>query len=203
MTDAPATIATPADISRANIAKQSADATAQLAQMTKDYQSSAGARVEQLRAQLAALDADGHFLGAELVSHGARSQRSALQSQLAAAEAEAATEIQQAFSPVQRVDLAIEGKVDLLGIETTVNDQIPARDFTAAVQDDLQLGLREDLVRTFHATGKTDDPMGHVAAQSTMTPGCSKAWPLATIVALNLGGSFCRSSGRLNQNIFC
>src|SRR5215467_3704760 len=137
MTDAPATIASPADVQRAAISKASADATAQLAQMTKDYQSSAGARVEQLRSQLAALDADRHFLGAELVSHGARSQRSALMSQLAAAEAEAATEIQQAFSPAQRVDLAIEGKVDLHGIEVTTNDEIPARDFMAAVQDDL------------------------------------------------------------------
>ena len=33
------------------------------------------------------------------------------------------------------------------------------------MQDDLALGVREDLVRTFHSTGKTDDPMGHVAAQ--------------------------------------
>src|SRR5262245_26677459 len=99
MTDAPATIASPADLQRAAISKASADATAQLAQMKADYESSAGARVETLRAQLAALDADGHFLGAEIVSHNARSQRSALMSQLATAESEAATEIQEAFSP--------------------------------------------------------------------------------------------------------
>jgi len=122
----------PADAARARIAKESADATAQLQQMASDYQKSAGARVEQLRSQLAALDADGHFLGQELVSHGARSQRSALQAQLAAAEAEAANEVQQAFSEAQRVENALNGVTDLAGIETTVNDQIPARDFTAA-----------------------------------------------------------------------
>src|SRR5262245_65480605 len=113
MTDAPATIASPADLQRAALAKQSADATAQLQQMTKDYQSSAGARVEQLRSQLAALDADGHFLGQELVSHGARSRRSALQSQLPAVEAEAATAIQEAFSEERRVELALNGQVDI------------------------------------------------------------------------------------------
>src|SRR5262249_51294178 len=119
----------------------------------------------QLRSQLAALDADGHFLGQELVSHGARSRRSALQSQLAAAEAEAATENQEAFNPAQRGDLAVEGKVELPGIGTTGNDPIPPRDFTAAIQDDLQLGVHPELVKSFHATGKSPDPMGHISGQ--------------------------------------
>jgi len=153
---------TNADRDRAAIEKSAADATAQLEQMSKDYKSSAGYRAEQLRAQLEALDADGHFLGQELVSHGARSQRSALTSQLAKAEAEAATEIKEAFSPEARVDNAMAGKVDHHGIETTVNDQIPAMDFTAEVQADLALGIRPELVREFHATGKSGLKFGHV-----------------------------------------
>src|SRR5262245_61524145 len=59
----------------------------------------------------------------------------------------------------------MNGQVDHLGIETTVNDQIPARDFTAAIQDDLALGVSPDLVETFHKTGKSNDPMGHVAVR--------------------------------------
>jgi hypothetical protein len=81
---------TRADMDRAARTKQSADAIAQLAQMTKDFRASAGSRVEQIRAVLAALDADGHFLDQELVSHGARSP--------------AATEIREAFSEAQRDD---------------------------------------------------------------------------------------------------
>ena len=33
------------------------------------------------------------------------------------------------------------------------------------MQDDLQLGVDPELVRSFHATGKSPDPMGHVAGQ--------------------------------------
>jgi hypothetical protein len=50
MTDA--TIASPADLNRANIAKTAADATAQLAQMAKDFQSSPDYRVEQLEREI-------------------------------------------------------------------------------------------------------------------------------------------------------
>jgi len=35
----------------------------------------------------------------------------------------------------------------------------------AAMQDDLALGIRPELVRSFHATGKTDDRLGHITAQ--------------------------------------
>jgi hypothetical protein len=61
------------------------------------------------------------------------------------------------------------GVVDRLEIETTVgqpdNPQLPAHDFADALQSDLELGIHPDLVRSFHATGKSGDPTGHVAAQ--------------------------------------
>jgi chromosome segregation ATPase len=127
MTDA-ATIPSRADMDRAAIEKTAADATAQLAQMARDFKSSPRSRVEQLLAQLEALEADLHFLNRELVgSHAAQSHRSALQSQLAVAEAEAATEIREAFSEAQRVENAMNGVVDHVGIETTIDGQIPAR----------------------------------------------------------------------------
>jgi len=162
---APVTPMTRADFQRVEIQKRADDASATLAQMTKDYQESAGYRAEQLRTQLEALDADGHFLGQELVNPGARSHRASLRAQLAKAEGEAATEIKEAFSSEARVENAMNGVTDHAGIETTINDQIPARDFTQAVQDDLQLGVRPDVVREFHSTGKSGLKFGHVDGQ--------------------------------------
>jgi hypothetical protein len=164
-----ATASTPAEVARAKIDQAAANATAQLQQMTRDYHASAGYRAEQLRGKLEALDADGHFLDQELVNPGARSHRASLRAQLATAEREAMTEVQHAFSDAKRVDNAMAGITDHVGIETTVgqpdNPQLPARDFTAAVQDDLALGVRADVVREFHATGKSGLKFGHVDGQ--------------------------------------
>jgi hypothetical protein len=154
-TNAAAAIATPADLQRAALAKQSADATATLQQLTRDFQSSPDYRVEQLEREIEML--------ARTEGNGAAVRRASLQSELITAKTE-----QKAQSVVltdeQRVDLAMAGKIDHVGAQTTSgqpdNPQLPVEDFVAAVQDDLQLGIRPELVRTFHATGKTDDPNG-------------------------------------------
>jgi hypothetical protein len=147
------------------IEAEAAAATAQLAQMTADFKASAGSRVEQLRSQLEALDHDPHFLNQELTSRSAQSRRSALKSSLAVAEAEAATAINEAFSEERRVELALAGQTDPVGIETTVDGQIPARDFTDAIQADVALGVNQELLKSYHTTGKSHDRLGHVVAK--------------------------------------
>jgi hypothetical protein len=164
MTDTSVAIQSPADTQRARIEKTAADATAQLEQMRADYRQSSAAVVEGLRAELEALDNDPLFLGQELGGRHA-GHRAILRSRLAGAEARAATAIREAFSPEARVDNAMAGVTDHAGIEVTVDGQIPSRDFTNVIQDDLALGINPDLVRAFHTTGKSTDPLGHVAAE--------------------------------------
>jgi hypothetical protein len=64
----------------------------------------------------------------------------------------------------QRLDQALGGPVSFLGAEVTAGDQIPAADYTKAIQDDVALGVPRELLKSYHATGKSDDPMGHVGA---------------------------------------
>jgi hypothetical protein len=150
----------PADTARAKIEKTAADATAALNQMVADFKSSPDYRIEQLQreiAQLAACD-----------SNGAASRRAVLQSQLITAETEQKSQAV-VLTDEQRIDLAMAGKIDHVGAQTTSgqpdNPQLPVEDFVSAVQDDLALGIRPELVKAFHATGKSGDPLGHVAGQ--------------------------------------
>jgi len=149
----------PADAQRARIAKTAADATAALQQLTRDFEASPDVRVERLEREIEML--------ARAEGNGAATRRANVQSELITAKNE-----QKAQSVVltdeQRVDLAMAGKVDHNGAQTTVDGQVRAEDFVAAVQDDLALGVRPALVETYHKTGKTDDPMGHVAAEFWM-----------------------------------
>jgi hypothetical protein len=69
----------------------------------------------------------------------------------------------------QRLDQALGGPVDHLGAEVTAGDQIPVRDYNAAIADDLALGVPRELLRSYHSTGKSDDPMGHVGANIWLT----------------------------------
>jgi hypothetical protein len=64
----------------------------------------------------------------------------------------------------QRISNAIEGVVDHNGAEVAAGSQIPARDFSGQIQDDLALGIRAELTKAFYETGKSDDPEGHNAA---------------------------------------
>ena len=156
-TNAAATIASPADTQRANIQKRADDATAQLTQLTRDFQSSPDHRIEVLEREIAQLDD----------SNGAATRRAVLNSHLITAKTE-----QKAQSVVltdeQRVDLAMAGKIDHVGAQTTVDGQIRNDDFADAVQSDLKLGVRPGLVEAYHKTGLSDDPMGHVAAEFWM-----------------------------------
>src|SRR5262245_32417137 len=89
---------TPAERDRAALAKQSADAVAKLAQMTADYKASPGVRVEQLRAELKALDSNPYHLNREVAGNeAAASHRAALESRLRVAEAEVETVVREAF----------------------------------------------------------------------------------------------------------
>src|SRR5262245_60864696 len=125
---APATIATPADLNRAAIAKTAADATATLQQLTRDFQSSPDHRIEVLEREIAQLGD----------SNGAATRRAVLESNLITAKNEQKAQ-SVALTDEQRVDLAMKGEVDHVGAQTTVDGQIPAKDFVGAIQDDLQL----------------------------------------------------------------
>lgn len=166
MTDAPVTIASPADMSRAAIQKRADDATAQLNQLTADYRNSPAYKAEQLRAELRQLDLDPSFLGKETAgSHGAQSHRAALREQLRVAEAEAETHVKEAFSEERRIELALAGQVDHVGVETTIDGQVPSRDFAGAIGYDVELGIRSNLIKSFYGQGQSDDKFGHKAAE--------------------------------------
>jgi hypothetical protein len=150
----------------AKIDQAAADARAQEAQMLTDYRNSPAFKAAELRRELEALDQNPDFLGRELAgTNGAQQHRQALRTQLAAAEAAAETEVKQAFSEQKRVELALAGQVDHHGIETTVDGQVPNRDFAKAIGDDVELGIRADIIKSFYADGRSNDPVGHVGAK--------------------------------------
>jgi hypothetical protein len=152
--DAGAVSFTPRDRDRAAQAADKAAGDAAMAKLVREYRETPGFRVDQLRAKLAAC-----------TDFTPERDRAALQASLAVAEAELTTSVQEAFSEQSRVENALAGKVDHPGIEVTTDGQIPSRDFTAAIQSDVELGIRSEMIKSFYATGKSTDPMGHKAAE--------------------------------------
>jgi hypothetical protein len=69
----------------------------------------------------------------------------------------------------QRLNAALGGPIDHLGAEVTAGDQIPIADYNSAIQNDLALGVPRPLLRAYHLTGKSDEAMGHVAADIWLT----------------------------------
>jgi hypothetical protein len=134
------------------LAAGAAAASEQLAQLARDH---AGAPEQQLtRAR---------ERKAQLPNHADR--HVAADAEIRQLEAKAARGDTGLFlTDEQRLDAALGGPTDHLGAEVTADDQIPVRDFNAAIADDLQLGVPKELIRSYHSTGKSDDPMGHVAA---------------------------------------
>jgi hypothetical protein len=128
------------------LAASAAAATEQLAQLQVDYLKSPTGQAETARAQLMRVASDPNKLA----------EARALQATIDRAEKQAQAE-PVALSDEARLNLAIEGIVER-GPELTWGSQISSRDLTAAVQDDLELGLREELIRNFYATGRSGGP---------------------------------------------
>ena len=68
------------------------------------------------------------------------------------------------LTDTQRIDNALSGVVDHLGAEVTAGAQVPSRDFSGAIADDLALGIDRELLKTFYETGLSNDPEGHIHA---------------------------------------
>jgi hypothetical protein len=134
------------------LAGASEAASVQLAQMVRDHNAGDEQQLALARQRQALLpnDAARHL--------SAQAEIAALEAKIARNQAPAV------LTDAERLDRALAGEVDHLGAETTVDQEVRARDFIAAIQDDLALGVRPELVRAYYATGKSDAPDGHVYA---------------------------------------
>jgi hypothetical protein len=134
------------------LAAGAAAATVQLAQLASDH---AAAPEQQLalakqRQALLPNDAARHL---------------AAEAEIAALERQVARGDTGVFlTDEQRLDQALGGPVDHLGSEVTAGDQVPVADYAAAIQDDIKLGVPRELLKAYHSTGKSNDPLGHVGA---------------------------------------
>jgi hypothetical protein len=134
------------------LAAGAAAATAQLAQLAADHHATPEQQLTRARQRQGSLpnDATLHLAAEREIS------------QLEVKVARGDTGL--FLSDEQRLDQALGGPIDHLGAEVTAGDQIPVRDYNAAIADDLQLGVPHQLLKAYHSTGKSDDPLGHVAA---------------------------------------
>jgi hypothetical protein len=146
-----------------------AEATIKLAEMTKAYRDSPEMKLELDRLALQKMRNDPHHLDRALVSEAARNEQALLEARIKDAEAGAdAAVASRVLSDTQRVDLAmlaINGDVNFAGPRSTVEPQIPIKDFSDAIQSDLAADVPEALVKSFYSTGKSDERLGHVAAE--------------------------------------
>jgi hypothetical protein len=134
------------------LAAGAAAATATLAQLEADHHAAPEQQLVRARERQALLpnDATRHLAAA---------------AEIAALEAKVAgNEAPSLMSDEQRLDQALGGQIDFLGAEVTAGDQIPTRDFNAAIAADLALGIRPELIRSFYLTGKSGEPDGHIHA---------------------------------------
>jgi hypothetical protein len=134
------------------LAAGAAAASATLAQMAADHAAAPEQQLTRARERQGSLpnDADRHL---------------AMQREIEALEAKVAHSDTGLFlTDEQRLDRALGGQIDHLGTEVTAGDQIPIRDFNAAIQDDIALGVPRELLKAYHSTGKSNDPMGHIGA---------------------------------------
>jgi hypothetical protein len=135
-----------------SLATASAAASVQLAQLARDHNATLERQLDLARQRRALLPNDaGRHLSAE-------AEIAALEAKIARNQAPVM------LTDEQRLDQALEGVIDHDGLEVTTGQQIPQRDFVGAIQDDLALGIRPELVRVYHATGKSDAPDGHIHA---------------------------------------
>jgi hypothetical protein len=139
------------------LAAGAAEAAATLAQMAADHHAAPEQQLTRARERQALLPNDA-------------ARHLAAEAEIAALERQVARGDTGVFlTDEQRLDQALGGPVDHLGVEVTAGDQIPAADFSAAIQNDLALGVPRDLLRSYHLTGQSGEAMGHVAADIWLT----------------------------------
>jgi hypothetical protein len=134
--------------------KQSSDASIKLEALKAAYASSPEMKLEADRAELNRLQSDPYSM-----DHHRRSIQ-VLSDRIAAAEAAGSGPSTEA----ERVDRALTG-TPVTGPSVTVGNQIPEADFFSAVQDDIAAGVKPELIKSYLSTGRSDDPLGHVAAK--------------------------------------
>jgi hypothetical protein len=146
-----------------------AEANIKLAEMTEAYRNSPEMKLELDKLALERMRNDPHHQNLRLTSENARNQEAFLEAKIRDAEAGAEASLaSRVLSDPQRVDLAtlaINGDVSFAGPRSTVEPQIPIKDFSEAIQADLAADVPEPLVKAFYGTGLSDDRMGHVAAE--------------------------------------
>jgi hypothetical protein len=129
------------------------EANEAMAQLQADYHASPDVRAARGREHLSRLQSDPYHLNKKIGgSTGAANEEAVIAAQVRQFEAEAQAAAE-AASEEHRLANAFAGIVDQSGIETTVNQQIPARDFTAAVGDILERGSRPETLKHYLRTG--------------------------------------------------
>jgi hypothetical protein len=144
------TVETPVRIAREQAAKQVSDATAKLAELQAAYDQSPERQLDRDRDALEKLRSDPFHLNKKIGgSAAAQAEEQSLLSRIAVAESRA---------EAARLDAVIAGeKIDLPGmIETTVNGQLPMKEFVAAVEPLLERGVRPGLLKSFLEHGRGD-----------------------------------------------
>jgi hypothetical protein len=150
---------TPATRDRDALTKQAADANIRLEELKAEYASNPEQRISRDKAELSRLESDPYHV------HNSAREIEVIRSRIAQTETEATTAVAAlVLSDAQRIDAVLDGK-DLLGPGTTTEGQIPAEDFADAIREDIALGLNPQLLKSFHATGKSHDRLGHVVAK--------------------------------------
>jgi hypothetical protein len=126
-------------------------AAVQMKQLESDYMASPQGQAEHAKASLLRITNDPNR----------QDEARALEQTITRAEAEALT-APIAMSDAARLDQALSGVVER-GPELTWGSQVPSRDLTTAVQDSLERGVRESMIRAFYEHGHGDDPAGRAA----------------------------------------
>jgi hypothetical protein len=138
---------------RAAAAQSVADANAAMARLQADYAASPDQRGARAREHLSRLQSDPYHLNKQIGgSAGAANEEAVIAAQVRQFEAEAQAAAE-AFSEQHRLANAFAGVVDQNGVETTVGQQIPARDLTNGVQDILSRGARTEVLEHYLKTG--------------------------------------------------
>jgi hypothetical protein len=130
-----------------------ANANAAMAQLVKDYAASPEQRAARDQHRLNQLRNDPYFVDKQIGGNtAALNEEVVIAARLRQFEADAQAAAE-AFSEQHRLANAFAGIVDQSGVETTVNQQIPARDFTGAVTDILSRGSRPEVLEHYLKTG--------------------------------------------------
>jgi hypothetical protein len=138
---------------RAAAAQQVSNANVAFDQLVKDYAASPDQRAARDQHRLNQLRSDPYFVDKQIGGNtAALNEEAVIAARLRKFEADAQAAAE-AFSEERRLANAFAGIVDQSGVETTVNQQIPARDFVGAVGDILARGSRAETLAHYLQTG--------------------------------------------------